>query len=437
MNRHALWIGSSIAAAGIMILVVLVLTGARRPESSDLVPAAENVVPIEAASASPAPVPEPEVRVEIVTDGELSSGETLVGSLSRDGVDGYVAHLIDSGMAPVFNFRYARPGDRYRLVQDEQGEILRFDYVRSALERYVLRNEGGELIPSRYEPDLVREPARVAGVVSGSLYDAVEQLGEEPELAHDFAEIFAWDLDFSRSVRRGDEFAMLYERVHVRDEAQTDHLTYVHPGRILAARYTNTQDDYVALYYETQEGRGGYYRPDGSSVRRQFLKAPLNYRRISSRYSLNRLHPILGIRRPHPGIDYAADTGTPVWAVADGTVTFRGWNGGYGRMVKVRHANGYESWYAHLSRFPRDLRKGQHVQQKQILGYVGSSGLSTGPHLDYRLKHHGKWVNPASLRMPAGDPIPNEVLPRFYSTRDHLLAQLDPSPIAPLTNEAL
>ena len=151
---------------------------------------------------------------------------------------------------------------------------------------------------------------------------------------------------------------------------------------------------------------------------------------------MSRLHPILKVRRPHPGIDYAADYGTPVWAVADGTVSYVGWNGGYGRMVRVRHSNGYESQYAHLSRFPKGLRKGQRLQQKQVVGYVGSTGLSTGPHLDFRLRQHGRWVNPSTLRTPAGAPIPETVLPTFYAARDQLLRQLDPTAV-PITNEAL
>ncbi len=410
------------------LAVTLVLTADRRPAT----PPPALAVPEPPVAEQPPPAPP---RVEIATEAELGRGETLVGSLSRNGVDGYVAHLIDTGMAPVFNFRYARPGDRYRLVQNEAGEILRFDYTRSELERYVLVRDGDALLPSRYEPDLVNQRARLAGVVDHSLYDAMEGLGGEPELAHDFSDIFAWDVDFSRNVQPGDEFAMLYERVHVQDPGEG--LRYVHPGRILAARYNNAQADYTAVYFETDEGRGGYYRPDGSSVQRQFLRAPLNYRRISSGYSLARMHPILKVRRPHQGIDYAADYGTPVWSVAGGVITYKGWSGGYGRMVKVRHNNGYETQYAHLSRYAKSLRVGQRVDQKQVLGFVGSTGLSTGPHLDFRIRHHGRYVNPRSLRTPAGDPIPAHAEPLFEAHRDELLQALDPEPMAVVTNEAL
>ena len=172
-------------------------------------------------------------------------------------------------------------------------------------------------------------------------------------------------------------------------------------------------------------------------MRRQLLRAPLNFRRISSRFSHSRLHPILRVRRPHLGIDYAAAYGTPVWSVADGTVIFRGWSGGFGKLVKVRHANGYVSLYGHLSRFPRGMKVGQRVQQKEVIGYVGSSGLSTGPHLDFRLMKHGKWVDPAAVRTPAGDPIPAQAQQAFVQLRDQLLRDLDPTQLVVVTNEAL
>jgi murein DD-endopeptidase MepM/ murein hydrolase activator NlpD len=186
-----------------------------------------------------------------------------------------------------------------------------------------------------------------------------------------------------------------------------------------------------------EEGRGGYYRPDGTSVQRQFLKAPLSFRRISSQYTLARFHPILKVRRPHQGIDYAASKGTPVWAIGDGKVTYRGWKGGFGNIVTLRHSNGIESHYAHLSRFASSLRVGQWVSQKQVVGYVGSTGLSTGPHLCFRMTRNGKYVNPASLITPVGgEPIPNQLAGRFEQKRDELFAALDPKPLA-VTNEAL
>ena len=399
----------------------------RAPASAD---GADPVAP-GTGPAEPARAP----LVEIVTEGEMRRGQTLASSLRANGVSGAVVHLIATEMAPVFDFRYSRPGDGYRLTQDEEGAVLEFRYSRSALQHYTIQRDGDDYRVARHEPELVRRRARLAGVVSTSLYQAVQALGEEVELANDLAEIFAWDIDFSRSVQPGDEFSILYERLFLVGEDGAE--TYVRPGRILAGRYTNGLHEYRAVYFEQAEGKGGYYRPDGSSVRRQLLRAPLNYRRISSRFSRSRLHPILRVRRPHLGIDYAAPRGTPVWVVADGTVIHRGYSGGLGHLVKVRHANGYVSYYGHLSRYPRGLKVGQRVQQKEVIGYVGSTGISTGPHLHYQLMKNGRSIDPGAVRTPAGEPIPEGTREAFAELRDELLHALDPTPLVVVTTEAM
>ena len=384
------------------------------------------------------PVPEPvastPVEVRVFSEGELRRGETLARALDRQDIGPELVHEIATSLRPIFDFRYARAGDRYRLARDEHGRIVEFDYVRSEFERYALRRAGDALVAERYEPDVHVQRARLAGVVTTSLYDAIQGLGESGDLAHDFAEIFAWDVDFSRSVHPGDEFHILYERRFLRSDVGRER--YVGPGRILAARYSSASAEHAAVYYEQGKGHAGYYRPDGSAVERQFLQAPLTYRRISSTFSTGRLHPITGRRRPHLGIDYAATTGTPVWAVGDGRVMFRGWLGGLGKAVKIRHANGFESWYGHLSRYP-NLALGQKVRQKQVIGYVGSIGLSIGSHLHFVLKKSGRHVNPSALRMAAAEPIPRRQMKQFNVARDELLHALDPSALRVVTNEAL
>ena len=384
------------------------------------------------------PVPEPvaaePVEVRVFSEGELRRGETLSRALSRQDIPRELVHEIATSLRPIFDFRYARAGDRYKLARDAEGRVVEFDYARSEFERYALRRVGEALVPERYEPAVKVERARLAGVVTTSLYNAIQALGESGDLSHDFAEIFAWDVDFSRSVRPGDEFHILYERRFMHTEEGRER--YVGPGRILAARYASPSGEHAAVYYEQGQGRAGYYRPDGTAVQRQFLQAPLRYRRISSSYSTGRLHPILRKRRPHLGIDYAAATGTPVWAVGDGRVMFRGWLGGLGKTVKIRHANGYESWYGHLSRYP-NLALGQQVRQKQVIGYVGSTGLSTGPHLHFVLKKSGRHVNPSALRMAVALPIPSRQMEQFSAARDELLHALDPSALRVVTNEAL
>jgi murein DD-endopeptidase MepM/ murein hydrolase activator NlpD len=274
------------------------------------------------------------------------------------------------------------------------------------------------------EPEFVRRTARIAGVVSTTLYDAVRALGESPQLASDIADLFAWDIDFSRRAQPGDQFAVLYERLYRRG-ARGQAATYSGPGRILAARYEGPSGKYSAVYFEQDESRGGYYRSDGSAITRQFLAAPLKYTRVSSSFTHQRYHPILKIKRPHHGIDYAAPSGTPIVAVADGRVIFRGRAGSYGNLVKVRHANGYVSYYSHMSRFGEGLKVGDAVHQKQVIGYVGSSGLSTGPHVCFRIAKDGRFIDPASLRTPAGHPVDPENLGDFAMLRDTLFEQLD------------
>jgi murein DD-endopeptidase MepM/ murein hydrolase activator NlpD len=235
-------------------------------------------------------------------------------------------------------------------------------------------------------------------------------------------------------VRPGDEFRILYERLHFIDEHGRE--SYLRPGRILAAQYLGAAGQHSAVYYENQPGEGSYYHPDGSSVQRQFLQAPLRYARISSSYTTARHHPILRITRPHQGIDYAAPAGTPIWAVADGRVIYRGYAGGFGNLVKIRHSRGYVSYYGHLSRFGQGLKVGQRVRQKQVIGYVGSTGLSTGPHVCFRIAQDGRYFNPAKLRMPAGNPISAQRRPDFLASRDSLLARLDAGTLI-ATDEAL
>ena len=245
-------------------------------------------------------------------------------------------------------------------------------------------------------------------------------------LANDFADVFAWDIDFSRHSRPGDDFQILYERLYRTDDEGEQ--VYVKPGRILAAHYRGANGEYSVLYYEPEPGRGGYFRPDGTSVEGAFLMAPLRHARITSSYSRARRHPILKVTRPHHGIDYAAAIGMPVWSVATGEVIYRGWAGGFGNLVKVKHNNGYVSYYAHLSRFAKGLRVGDRIAQKQVLGYVGQTGLATGPHVCFRVQKNGRYVNPAELRTPAGESVKPTLLATFYAARDLLLSELDDRP---------
>lgn len=372
----------------------------------------------------------------IVTRGEIGDGETLGAALTYQGISAATIHLIENEMRGVVDFRKSRPGDRFRLGQDLDGRVLDFRYSHNEEVSHYLYWDGLRYSVREEETELFAQASKIAGMVDSSFYGAIQALGEETALASEFARIFAWDIDFSRNVHPGDEFSILYERLFRIDEEGNE--VYVRPGKILAGRYAGRVGDYTVVYYDDGEDAegGAYFRPDGTSVERAFLAAPLEYSRISSRFTRSRAHPILNVTRRHPGIDYAAPRGTPVYSVADGTVEYKAKAGASGNLVRIRHPGGYTSHYAHLSRFENDLKVGDKVDQKQIIGYVGSTGLATGPHVCFRVKKNGEYVDPMKISSPAGEPVNETELAHFEIVRDELLANLGQSPVG-LSEEAL
>ena len=379
-----------------------------------------------AAVIPPVPRAEPEERPGVsqastlrVITGRIPKGGTVFATLGDHGVAPAVVHTIAAAMRPLFHFTNAHAGDFFALIQDSEGQLLSFEFQRGRRDIYRLeRGRDGKLVAAHAQVPLERRVVQLAGIIEKSLFDAVLALGEGPDLVNEFADIFVWDFDFGRQTRPGDEFRLVYEKYYDREG-------FVRYGAILAAQYRAQDRDLVAVYFEEEDGYGDYYTPAGNSVRRTFLRAPLRYARISSRYSHSRLHPILKVRRPHHGIDYAAPLGTPIWAVADGKVVHKGWGGGFGRLIRVRHNNGYESYYGHLSRYARSLKVGDRVSQRQVIGYVGSSGLSSGPHLDYRLKVGGRFVDPMRVRFPKGDPVAVASRELFDEVKRSRLAKLN------------
>jgi len=403
----------------------LALSFATNPDSSRV---ASPPTLLAAALASPA---------QRVVEGQIKRGDTLAKSLARDGLSKGAISQIQREMAGKYDFRRAKAGHRYRITMNQKGALLSFQYTVSKTEHYWLENDGKGWNAWREEFDVRREQKKIAGIVTTSLHDAIEDLGgaENSRLANEYAGIFAWDLDFSRGIQQGDQFRILYERTFAPQGKGRER--NLGPGRILAARYHGGGGELQAIYYETEPGRGGYYRPDGTSVQGQFLAAPLNFSRITSEFTRARFHPILRRVRPHPGIDYAAPVGTPIWAVANGVVSYAGWMSGYGRLVKVKHANGYESYYAHMSRYATGLSVGQAVRQKQVIGFVGSSGLSTGPHVCFRVTKDGEYVDPARARIASTvERIPKSQWAAFKTTRDRRISELGPAPII-ATDEAM
>jgi len=290
--------------------------------------------------------------------------------------------------------------------------------VRVDLDRrhqLVFERDGQTICCQELERPLESHVVRVTGEISSSLFAAIEVAGERPELAVQMAEVYQWDVDFLRDLRVGDSFVAVVDVRTVEGE-------FFAYGTLYAARFVNRGRVLTAISYPDGEGRVGYYDLEGRPLRKQFLRSPLEFSRITSRFSLRRFHPVLKRHMPHYGVDYGAPIGTPVRVTADGTVTFAGVKGGAGRMVTVRHPNGYETNYLHLSRYGSGVRRGARVDQGQVIGYVGSSGWSTGPHLDYRVKLNGTWVNPLSISSPPTPPLAEERLQGFLA---HSLATLE------------
>ena len=346
----------------------------------------------------------------------LGKGRTFQDALQAQGVPRDLALRVVQAFRPHVDFRRLKPEDAMELHRDPAGTLSRVVYRQSPVDIVEAWRDGETWTAARRDVPVERKVTLVAGTVSGSLFESMEAMGEQAQLVLDFAEIFAWDFDFASDSQPGDRFRMLVEKVHTGEQ-------FVKYGRILVAEYESEGKIHTGIYFRDKE-ESGYYTPGGESLRRAFLKSPLEFTRISSGYSRARRHPILGGVRPHLAIDYAAPAGTPIWAVADGTVESAGWAGGNGYTVTLRHRATFKTMYNHLSRFGKAIRRGAHVNQRQVIGYVGTTGLSTGPHLDYRVIRDGRFVNPLKEIFLPGKPISRSARPAFTAARDSLLERL-------------
>ena len=374
----------------------------------------------EKSAAVSVDVPVEEVR-EPVT-GQLERGETPMGWALRREIPRATADAILTSIDGILPASRYRTDDTLELTRNRSGAVVSFAVQRRNGERIITRRgENGEWAAGRESETLRREVARFEGEIGSSLWESMRAGGATPDLVVRFADIFSWTFDFLTDCRKGDRFELVAEALYRGD-------VFHGYGEILAARYEGTQGKVGGVRFALADGKTSYYAPDGSSLQKIFLRSPLNYRRISSGFSKSRYHPILKRRMPHLGIDYAAASGTPVVTVGDGTVLFAGTKRGFGKIVEIRHARSYVTTYGHLSRFGRGLRKGARVAQGQVIGYVGSTGLSTAPHLDFRMKHGSNWVNPLRISVPSADPVPRKERREFFHFARVCLAALDVLP---------
>jgi len=337
----------------------------------------------------------------------INPGDSFWSILRREGVSGKKVNIILSSLRKVYDYkrRKIKPGEKYRVVFSTTREVVEFEYVKTPLLSFVVKKTTGGYVSSRIEKKLKKYICGRKGVILGTLWHSMLRADIDPELILDFSEVFSWQIDFLTEPRNGDRFYLVWERY--------ENEGIIRDGRIIIAKYEKRNGrKYLAVGFG-EEGGWEFYDIYGRSMRKQFLKAPLHYRRISSYFSLRRFHPILKIYRPHRGIDYAAPYGTPVSSVADGVVIYAGWKGAAGKCVIIRHNSIYTTSYGHLSKIRRGIRKGVRVRQGEIIGYVGATGLATGPHLDFRIKKRGKFVNFLKLKFPSAKRIPKSKRKEF------------------------
>jgi len=352
-------------------------------------------------------------------EGKIKSGESFFDLMKKHQMDDSVILEMASSGNKVYKLRKIRTGKSFQIIFDEDNKVKVFKYqIDDHQNLWIKRNAyqwNSEIESIQYQ---IRENL-AQGVIQDSLYVSLTRTCALTSLAIGLEEIFSWDIDFGLDLRKGDSFSTLYE-----ERWQGDR--YFGPGKILAARLVNKGKVFEGVYFEDHHGVGAYYNAGGDSLQKRFLKSPLIYKYISSHFSRNRLHPILKIRKPHLGVDYAAPYGTPVRATADGRVIFKGKKGGMGKMIKIRHNQSFGTAYGHLSRYARGMRANKRVKQGEIIGFVGSTGLSTGPHLHYSFFQNGKLVNPLRVKNPRSRSVFPSDFPKFEPMARELLKQVSP-----------
>ena len=384
----------------------------RAVPTSPPLPPAEPVAPTASVHK-----PLPSTHVETIT---LRSRQAPAQALADAGVEREAIVGALESLQDMIDFRRMHPGDIFKAFRDDAGVLQAIEVHRGYLQRAraVRQSDGWVGVALEVAVDVMR--VDVSGSVSTSLWDAVVATGEDPALVHRVVDVFAWEIDFYTEVRSGDTFRLIVEKRY----AEGKFLGY---GDVLAAEFVVEGDVHRGFLYSAQDGRAAYFAADGQAMKRQLLKSPLAYGHVTSGFGQRR-HPVLGYRRKHNGVDYGVPVGTPALSVGDGRVMKAGWHGGFGRLVEVRHANGWVSQYAHLSKIV--VTVGQRLRQRDVVGLVGSTGLATGPHLHYGLKRAGAYVNPQRQNFARKTPLAGATLEAYKQRVAQLTSELDKIKVA-------
>ena len=353
--------------------------------------------------------------------GEVQQGQTVGGILGGFGVSARMIDKLDKASREAFPLRNIRPGHKYTaFIHEDSLQTGRLDYLayeKSVAEYVVFGFVGDSITITKGEKPTTVRRTKKSAVIESSLWGAIMEADLPYALAAELEDIYQWTVDFF-GIQAGDDFTVIY------DEKFIDDTVSIGIGRIWGAKFNHAGKTRYAIPFR-QKDKLQYWEADGGSLRKNILKAPLKFSRISSGFSYSRLHPVHKVRRAHTGVDYAAPSGTPVRAVADGVVTFRGWGGGGGNTLKIKHAGNLVTGYLHLRGFAKGIAVGTRVQQGQLIGYVGSTGTSTGPHLDYRIWKNGTPINPLKVPQEPTEPISQENRAKFEYVRDRIIAELE------------
>jgi len=348
----------------------------------------------------------------------VSNGDTLSTIFAKVGLPSSVMHAVLSSSQDAKQFSRLKIGQTLDFQLTEDGGLASLRSKLNNLETLALERtaDGFAFKKEQIKPEVSSVYAR--GEIDSSLFLAAKRAGLSHNLTMDLANVFGYDIDFALDIRKGDSFEVIYEEKTVEGK-------HVGTGNILAARFTNRGKTYSAVRYTNKDGVTSYYNADGTSMRKAFIRTPVDFARISSKFSNGRKHPILNKIRAHKGVDYAAPHGTPIKSAGDGKVVLAGRKGGYGNTVVIQHGQRYRTLYAHMQGFAKGVRNGSTVKQGQIIGYIGTTGLSTGPHLHYEFQVDGVHVDPLGLKLPMADPIAQNEKPRFMQLSQPLMARMD------------
>ena len=414
------------------ITVPLVLPGQEQEESKAEKPSIDRQInanspepgkteqqPVTISPSPPELNPAPTATSDIETISHVvAPGDTLSTIFNELGLSATLLHQIIHSSKTAKNLTDIRPGEVLHVELDQGKNLQRLTLERDRVHSLQIRAVDSGFNSSKQTKKLEKRTAHTQGVIENSLYNSAKQAGLPETTIMELAEIFGWDIDFALEIRSGDSFTVIYEEQFLDGEK-------LRTGPILAAEFINQGRSYRAVRYVDKTGKAEYYTPGGQSMRKAFLRAPVDFRRISSRFTTERWHPVLGKKRPHRGVDYAANTGTPIKAAGDGKIIHRSRKGGYGRTVIIQHVHGYSTLYAHLSGYAKQARLGDQVKQGEIIGYVGQSGLATGPHLHYEFRVNGVHRNPLTVKLPDAEPIAKRFRADFLLQTQPLIAQLD------------